>query len=208
MKYSECMFSLSSSSKQKIPRGVESTSAKHQLSYPFLTLFSLLLLPLVCLGQGKKIVGSTNVKLYQAAKEIISASGICTLITLDEEGRARARAMDAFLPDENFVIWFGTNPKSRKVNQILHDPRVTLYYFDTSTTSYVMLYGTAEIIDGADDKEQHWKKEWSSFYPNYPKGFMLIKFTPNWMEVVSESRGITGDTITWQPAAIKFDSQK
>jgi general stress protein 26 len=172
--------------------------------YSLLIPLLFLLLPFASYGQGKEIGESTDAKLHRAAKEIISASRICTLITLDEEGRARARAMDALSPDENFVIWFGTNPKSRKVKQIEHDPRVTLYYFDKSTASYVMLYGAAQIVDGADDKEKHWKKEWSFFYPNYPKGFMLIKFTPDWMEVVSESRGITGDTITWQPATTKF----
>ena len=55
--------------------------------------------------------------------EIMSAAGTCTLITLDQEGRPRARVMDAFLPEDDFTVWFGTNPKSRKVAQIKNDPR-------------------------------------------------------------------------------------
>jgi general stress protein 26 len=173
-----------------------------------ITAILLLLMPFVGYGQGEDSVDSANNKVLIAAKEIITAAGACTLITLDEEGRARARAMDAFLPDDNFVVWFGTNPKSRKVNQIEHDPRATLYYFDKSTASYVMLSGKAEMVEGANEKEKHWKKSWAAFYPDYPAGFSLIKFIPEWLEVLSESRGIRSDTITWQPVSIKFETHK
>jgi general stress protein 26 len=173
-----------------------------------ITVILLLLMPCVGYGQEGALGGSANSKVLMAAIEIIAAAGTCTLITLDEEGRARARAMDAFLPDENFIIWFGTNPSSRKVNQIEHDPRATLYYFDKSTASYVMLSGKAEMVDGANEKEKHWKKSWSAFYPDYPAGFSLIKFIPEWLEVLSESRGIRSDTITWQPVSIKFETHK
>ena len=165
----------------------------------------LLLAPFIGFGQQQVLNDSANTKLIKAAREIISATGVCTLITLDEDGGARARAMDAFLPDENFVIWFGTNPKSRKVNQIQHEPKVTLYYFDKASASYVMIYGEAQIIDGIAEKEKHWKKEWLAFYPNYPDGYALIKVTPEWMEVISESRGITGDPVTWQPPTVLFE---
>lgn len=146
----------------------------------------------------------TNDKLLLKAREIVLAAGTCTLITLDSTGHPRARAMDAFVPDDDFTVWFGTNPRSRKVNQIIQDPRVTLYYFDKTSASYVMIIGRAAIINTVAAKKKHWKPEWKKFYPAYPQGYTLIKVTPERLELLSESRGITGDPDTWQPPAIIF----
>lgn len=172
--------------------------------YTSIFLLVLILIPFPGHSQNKVMDDSTNYKVIKAAREIMTAAGICTLITLDEEGVARARAMDAFPADDNFIIWFGTNPKSRKVEQIKHDARVTLYYFDKATASYVMIQGNAEIIDSQKEKENHWKESWQSFYPNYPENYLLIKVTPEWLEVISESRGISGDSLTWQPPIVWF----
>jgi general stress protein 26 len=143
--------------------------------------------------------------IRSVAEEIIKASGVCTLISLDEDGHPRARAMDPFAPDEQFCIWFGTNPKSRKVEQIKHDSRITVYYFNKETASYVSVYGHAEIITSPEQKKKYWKTGWNNFYPNYPEGYVLIKVIPDWLEIISEAHGITGDPITWTPSSISFD---
>ena len=114
--------------------------------------------------------------------------------------------MDAFPPENDFTVWFGTNPKSRKVEQIKNDARVTLYYLENDGSGYVMIYGKAQLIDELQEKEKYWKVEWEAFYPNYPDDFLLIKVSPEWMEVVSYAYGIIGDTVTWEPPAIKFNS--
>jgi general stress protein 26 len=167
-------------------------------------LFVVLLMPTWVYGQHENLPDSSDTKLIVAAKEIIAAAGICTLITLDEDGAASARAMDAFPPDSDFIIWFGTNPKSRKVKQIKDDPRVTLYYFDPTSASYVLIRGKAEIIDNSVEKRIHWKEAWQSFYPDYPENYLLIRVTPDWMEILSESRGITVESLTWQPPIVRF----
>ena len=68
-----------------------------------------------------------------------------------------------------------------------------------------MIYGEANIIDVKAEKEKYWKEEWLAFYPDYPTGYALISVLPEWMEVVSESRGITGDSLTWQPPGVTFN---
>lgn len=143
-------------------------------------------------------------ELLKAAREIINEVGTCTLITLDGEAKPRARAMEAFLPDEEFVIWFGTNSISRKVNQIINNPAVTLYYYDKQSASYVTIRGEAKIVNDIDEKKRYWKEGWSSFYPDYPDGFSLIKVVPEWLEVISLSRGIVGESLTWLPPRVVF----
>src|SRR6478672_5835082 len=75
-------------------------------------------------------------KLIDTAREIMTTTRYCALITTNSRGRADARTMDAFAPDENMVVWFGTNPASRKVAEVRRNPRVTLYYFDRESQAY------------------------------------------------------------------------
>ena len=147
-------------------------------------------------------------RLLQIAREIIQEAGNATLISHDEKGRARARIMDPFPLEEDFTIWFGTNPLSRKVTQIEADERVTLYYMEKDRLGYVSLYGRAITVDDLALKRKYFKEAWQEFYPSYPEGYILLKFSPEWMEIISIPHGINGDTITWTPPAVEFDRNK
>lgn len=171
----------------------------------FITFVIILSIPFKGFSQEIKSNDSLNSYLIQAAREIMTSAGTCTLITLDQEGRPRARVMDPFLPESDLTVWFGTNSKSRKVQQIENDPRVTLYYFDKDASAYVMMSGKAQLVDDLIEKEVRWKNEWEAFYPNKQKEYLLIKVTPDWIEVLSYSRGILGDPVTWEPPKVIFD---
>ena len=156
-------------------------------------------------SQNKESDELSQNTIINAAREIMLSAATCTLITIDEQGRPRARAMDPFLPEDDFTVWFGTNPKSRKVDQIMKDDRVTLYYVDHDNSGYVMIHGKAQIIDDQIEKEKHWKVEWEAFYPNKQEAFVLIKVYPEWMEVISITRGILGDEETWEAPMVIFE---
>src|ERR1044071_5118880 len=96
-------------------------------------------------------------QLIEAAREIMTTTRYCALITTDRRGRANARTMDAFAPDENMIVWFGTNPLSRKVAEIRRNPRVTLYYFDRESQAYVSFHGIARVVTDPEEKRLHWK---------------------------------------------------
>lgn len=151
----------------------------------------------------QKTAKSNDLKLINAAKEIMQSAKTCALVTIDDKGRPRIRTMDPFLPEENLVVWFGTNSSSRKVTQIQENPKVTLYYEDSDKTGYVMIHGMAKIVNDQKEKEKHWKKEWDEFYPN-PKDYLLIKVSPEWMEILSTSRNILGNPKTWEPQKVTF----
>jgi len=168
----------------------------------------LFLTPFKCFSQKTETIDTTKNKLINAAREIMISASTCALITLDEEGRPRVRTMDPFSPENDLTVWFGTNEKSRKVNQIKQDQRVTLYYLDSDASGYVMIYGLAELINDQSEKEKHWKEEWEEFYPNHKENYRLIKVVPEWMEISSVKRGIVGDSITWQPQSLRFNSKQ
>jgi len=59
------------------------------------------------------------------ARMIIDSSDSRVFITVDETGKPRARTMSVFTPEENWVIWLGTFPTSRKVEQIKNNGSIT-----------------------------------------------------------------------------------
>lgn len=167
-------------------------------------LIVTLLIPIFVNAQEKEVPKSSKKELIKAAKEIMQSTKTCALITIDDEDRPRVRTMDPFSPEEDLTVWLGTNSSSRKVIQLKNDNRVTLYYADKDDTGYVMIHGIASIVYDVAEKEKHWKKEWEEFYPNYPKDYLLIKVSPEWMEILSTSRNILGDSKTWEPQRVTF----
>jgi len=156
------------------------------------------------LGQEKGKDKLTREQLIAAAREVMAAAGNCALITIDESGEPRVRVMDPFPPDSNMIVWLGTNPNSRKVEQIRNNPHVNLFYFDASGQGYVTIAGTARLVDDPEEKNERWKTEWEAFYPNHAEAYLLIEVTPDWLEVLSGKHGISGDAKTWKPPTVVF----
>ncbi len=143
------------------------------------------------------VVDST---VLNAALDIITNAYYCSLITVDEQGVARSRIMEPFPPENNWEIWMATNPKSRKVGQLQNNNKVTLHYFDKENLGYVSLMGKAYLVHDNSQKEKYWKDAWEAFYANRTDAYLLIKFVPDWMEVISVKHGLNGDAVTWEPA--------
>jgi general stress protein 26 len=142
--------------------------------------------------------------LIAVAQEMMEAARYCALITIDESGQPRVRTMDPFSPEEGMVVWMGTDRDTRKVRDIEKDPRVTLYYFVPEEGGYVSIAGTARLVDDPGEKSRRWKSEWEPFYPDRDADYVLIAVDPQRIEVVSNSRGITGDPETWIPPIVEF----
>ncbi len=158
----------------------------------------------ISIAQHTQPADTSRPFLLEAAREIIKSAGTVALITQDENGVAQVRTMDPFEPEEDFTVWLATNPESRKVQQIKNNPNVTLYYSDKKDKGYVVIHGTAELVNDQTEKDKHWKKEWKKFYANRTNGYLLIKITPQYLELINYNRGISGDPKTWQPAKVQF----
>jgi general stress protein 26 len=139
-----------------------------------------------------------------AAREIMTASKMCGLVTMDGKN-PQIRTMDPFQPEADFTIWLATNPASRKVKQLKKDAEVVLYYVDPSENGYVTVYGKAIVVNDAVEKAKHWKEEWKPYYPNRDTQYLLIKVVPRYLEVINYKRGLNGDPKTWEPVKIVFE---
>jgi len=147
---------------------------------------------------------ATQSELIEAARALMTEARFCSLVTLDSTGAPQVRVMDPFAPDDDMVVWLGTNRHSRKVSQIRRDPRVVLHYVSPSNTGYVTIHGQAEIVDDPDEKASRWKPEWESLYADRDADYVLIKVIPESLQILDLSRGLAGDPVTWETPTVRF----
>ena len=163
-----------------------------------IVLFTVILLcPLKIWAQNTELLNYEHDTLISAARELMETTRYCALITLDISGYPQARTMDPFPPDEDMVVWLGTNKNSRKVREIRTDSRVTLYYEAANGSGYVVIQGNAYLINDPEIIEKYWKEEWDQFYQNKDSTFTLIKVIPKKLEIINYEHGITGSSKTW-----------
>ena len=174
-------------------------------------IFSLALifhLPLLINAQENKTQLLDRDTLITTAKKIMETARYCALITLDSTGHPDARIMDPFPPDDDMIIWLGTNLSSRKVGQIKNDSRVTLYYQAPNAVGYAIIKGDAHIVEDTSKKQTYWKNEWSRFYTDNKSNYVLIKVVPEKLEVIDYQNGIAGETKTWAVPFVEFNLSK
>jgi len=152
-------------------------------------LLVLLLLPCTSIiAQSEQFPPQREISrdsLLTYARMIIDSSNSRVLVTVDETGKPRVRTMSTFTPEDNWVIWLGTFPTSRKVKQIKNNPNVVVFYYDSKTFSYVNVSGTARLVNDSDLKAKYWKEGWERFYPDREKDYILVEVTPERLEVCS-----------------------
>ena len=156
-----------------------------------------------CECRGELFQEASEATILRAAREIIAGDPNCALITIDEEGHPRVRTVRGSAPKEGMTIWIATRPSTRKVNQILANNRVTLYFNNDETSSYVSLMGRATLHNDFSTKEKEnffAEEDLKKFWPQYPKDYLLIKVIPFWIEVMGH--GIKGHPETWRPQAV------
>lgn len=155
-------------------------------------------------GTHVAAIVSDDASRIAAARRVMIETRYCALITVGEDGQPQARTIDPSPPDARMVVWFVTNPGTRKVRQIERDSRVTLYYFDERSSAYVTLIGTARVVAGSEAK-QRWLEKWTPFYPGGAAAAVLFEVTPRRIEIVDVARGILGDLQTWVPPSVDIN---
>jgi general stress protein 26 len=165
-------------------------------------IFSLLLLAVVI---SPNLFAQTEVNrdtMIVAARDIISQTTYCGLVTIDSNGQPQVRTMNPFPVEDDFVIWFATSRSSRKVGELKTNPKVAVYFANqNSAIGYVNISGKAEVID---DKELlvEMKREYWEGIPNWQDIFVLIKIVPERLEVVNYSHDINNDPKTFKAPSI------
>jgi general stress protein 26 len=154
-----------------------------------------------------KLSGQSSVNrdtLFLAAREIMSDTHYCALVTIDSTGQPQIRTMNPFPANDEFITWFATSRTSRKVKEIKHNPKVCVYYANhIAAKGYVNITGTATVID---DKEllQKMKRDYWAGIPNWQDIFVLIKIVPQTLEVINYKHNLNNNPETFRAPSIEF----
>lgn len=144
----------------------------------------------------------TQSAIEAAARAIVASVPYPTFITTDANGRPQARTIQPMAPDSTWTVWFATNPRTRKVGEVIRHPHVVLHYFDAQRQSYVALSGRARVVRDRATKDAHWNPVWSTHYPDRDTSIVLIAVRAERLEVVSAQLGVEGDKATWRPPTL------
>jgi general stress protein 26 len=102
-------------------------------------------------------------QVWKLAKEI----GIC-MLTTSTGGIMRARPMHALLDRNDGCLWFITDQRGAKDQEIAADPDVCLAFADPGSNSYVSITGRAEISRDVAKAEELWSNEAQAWWPKGP----------------------------------------
>lgn len=115
----------------------------------------------------------------QRVWDLMKKIGFAMLVTRDGD-KLRARPMSAYLKREENAIYFLTDARRHKDEEIARDPHVNLSFADTGSQKYVSLTGTAAISNDRARIKQLFStpaKAWwdSAEDPN----IRILKITPD-----------------------------
>ncbi len=150
--------------------------------------------------------GSDIEALLDVGKQIMTAAGCASLITIDESGLPSSRPVRTFPSDDELTkITIPTDSNSRKTVQARNDSRVVLSYIDVPTRGYVTVIGNAVLNDRLEDKKAIWVDPFLAFWPDGPesKDYLLIDVTPERIELRSFTQGVAEEPTRWTPVKLE-----
>jgi general stress protein 26 len=89
--------------------------------------------------------------------EIIEHVGVCMLTTQRADGRLRARPLEARPDRQNNAIYFVTDCRSAKENEIEANPSVGLIFIDAKANAYLSLTAQATVRRDSMKAAELWK---------------------------------------------------
>ena len=109
-----------------------------------------------------------NVKrMLAGARKIVTGVQYCWLVSRRDES-VRARPMGRLLPsedDDNWIIRFLTNRRSRKVADLRQTSTVGLIFQNDGDDAFASLTGAARLIEDVSEIRAFWKEAYARYFP-------------------------------------------
>jgi general stress protein 26 len=99
--------------------------------------------------------------------EIAGKIKTCMLVTLCE-GKIRSRPMHAMADREAGCLWFITDQRGAKDDEITAAPDVCLGFADTASNTYLSMTGRAEMLRDVAKAQELWSTETQAWWPKGP----------------------------------------
>lgn len=98
-------------------------------------------------------------------KELVEDIKICMFISSTEETQS-ARPMMTIRVDDDGTTWFFTSHESGKVQEVEMDHTVRLLYAHPGKSSYMDVWGYAEIVTDKDKMHELWNPVVKAWFPD------------------------------------------
>ena len=99
--------------------------------------------------------------------DIVERIGIC-MLTTHAGDRLRSRPMHAIIDREAGCLWFITDSRGAKEEEIRASPEVCLAFADTDSNAFLSLTGCAEIMHDSAKAGELWNNEAQAWWPKGP----------------------------------------
>jgi general stress protein 26 len=108
----------------------------------------------------------------------------CMLTSRDGE-QLRARPMAAFPDRQAECVWFFTDERAHKDDEIARNPQVCMAFADTKNNTYVSVSGRAELRRDEAKKKELWSVHLQAWFPGGPDDpkVVLLRVEPGEAEL-------------------------
>jgi general stress protein 26 len=124
------------------------------------------------LSGGKKAVWEPLVQSEAGDRaklgELIRSIRIGLVTTVDRDGQLHTRPLQTMQVDSDETLWFFTDWKSLKVDELHHDARVSVGYADPASHVFVAVRGTGRLLRDPQKAKEIWSIEQRAYYPDGP----------------------------------------
>ena len=120
-----------------------------------------------------------NARDVERAWELMKKIGFAMLVTRDGD-RLRARPMSAYLERDSNTIYFLTDARRHKDDEIAKNPNINLSFADAGDQKYVSLTGTAVVSNDRAKIKQLFSTEAKAWWPSADDpNIRVLKITPD-----------------------------
>lgn len=104
---------------------------------------------------------------------------ICMLVTHDGE-EIRARPMGAYVRRDENAVYFLTDARRHKDDEIVRDPRVCISFADTRGQTYVSITGRAAVLNDRTKIKELWSMPAKAWWDSADDpSIRVLRVTPN-----------------------------
>jgi general stress protein 26 len=123
-----------------------------------------------------------NEEALKKFKKLVEGINICMFIT-DNKDENHTRPMATIDVEDNGTLWFFTDIRSIKVEEVATTKQVHLAYAHPGKDSYLDVMGTGSVVTDRGIIKSKWKPIVKAWFPNGPEdpNLALLKITPTRM---------------------------
>ncbi len=108
----------------------------------------------------------THAEQVEKIAGLIKDVHVCALTTVDDGGALWSRPMGIQAEDFAGTLWFFTKADSEKIEHIEANPNVSVAFSDPDDQNYVMMAGTASVLNDRAKIDELWSEPMRTWFPD------------------------------------------